>query len=471
MAEVILYGLSLGIRSSRKLEDACINRIDFLWITQGRSIDHSTLAGFRVGFAKELKEMFRQIGRVAIGLGMVNLNQVSLDGTVKRASNSRQAVGRKVSLEQKLAALDQQVQSLMSEALATDQKENELFGASSPAKLPRELGDLKARRQRLSAALKKVLALEAKRKPADKNTGDSKASGPAVPITDPDANLMKNKTGGFAPNHLVVLATEGKNGFVVDYQVPANPDEPSSVMPAVNNLRESFGQQCVGELLADAGFNSGSNLAALESAGIEPWMPAKKPAVALDSIAADNTTDRAMPNVTPDANTPSGPAKSRGKTLDKSLFLYQPADNVYLCPANRSLPFWKNDSEKNNGGSAKIRIYQSTDCGNCPLAGQCIANHNKGKLRTIRRDQHEPLREQMAARMATEQGKSKYRRRSFLSETPFAVFNTTMNVMRLLLRGTEKVTAEIGWICSAYNLKKLTRLIAASREAEMTPTA
>ena len=88
MAQVILYGLSLGIRSSRKLEDACINRIDFLWLTEGRSIDHSTLAGFRVRFAEELKGMFRQIGRVAMGLGMVNLNQVALDGTVKRASNS-----------------------------------------------------------------------------------------------------------------------------------------------------------------------------------------------------------------------------------------------------------------------------------------------------------------------------------------------------------------------------------------------
>ena len=33
MAQVILYGLSLGIRSSRKLEDACVNRIDFLWLT------------------------------------------------------------------------------------------------------------------------------------------------------------------------------------------------------------------------------------------------------------------------------------------------------------------------------------------------------------------------------------------------------------------------------------------------------
>jgi transposase len=463
MAQVILYGLSLGIRSSRKLEDACINRIDFLWLTEGRSIDHSTLAGFRVKFAEELKGMFRQIGRVAIGLGMVNLNQVALDGTVKRASNSRCAVSRKVKLEQKLAELDKQVQGLMDEALATDRKENELFGESSPTQLPRGLRDLKVRQQRLEKAMKKVLAIEAKQKAA----GRLSESGPATPITDPDANLMKNKTGGFAPNHLIVLGTEGKNGLIVDYQVPANPDEPSSVMPAIENIRESFGPDAVKELLADSAFNTGSNLDGLKTAGIQPWMPAKYPTVAPENpaVASDAKPAAQQTLQLPDTG------KSKVKTFDKSLFVFQPASDAYRCPAGRSLPFWRNDSEKREGGIVKIQIYRSTDCSNCALAGQCLSNRNKTKFRAIGRDQHEPLREEMAARMNTDQGRTKYRRRSFLAETPFAVLNTGMNVIQLLLRGTEKVTAEVGWICSAYNIKKITRLMAISRQPAMVNPA
>src|SRR5437016_6118539 len=112
--------------------------MDFLWLTEGRVIDHSTLAGFRVKFEAELKGMFRQIGRVAIGLGMANLNQVALDGTIKRANNSRFAVARRATLEQKVAALDQRVEELMAEATAADRKEDELFGESSPTKLPDE---------------------------------------------------------------------------------------------------------------------------------------------------------------------------------------------------------------------------------------------------------------------------------------------------------------------------------------------
>ena len=66
MASCILYGLSLGIRSSRKLEDAAVNRLDFMWLMQGHRPDHSTLCEFRTQFAAEIKALFKQTGKVAI---------------------------------------------------------------------------------------------------------------------------------------------------------------------------------------------------------------------------------------------------------------------------------------------------------------------------------------------------------------------------------------------------------------------
>src|ERR1035437_4650790 len=50
MAAAILYGLTVGVRTSRKLEAACLNRLDFLWLVEGRTIDHSTFAKFRQDF-------------------------------------------------------------------------------------------------------------------------------------------------------------------------------------------------------------------------------------------------------------------------------------------------------------------------------------------------------------------------------------------------------------------------------------
>ena len=44
IAGAILYGMYRGIRSSRKLEEACHYRFDFLWLVEGRHIDHTTFA-------------------------------------------------------------------------------------------------------------------------------------------------------------------------------------------------------------------------------------------------------------------------------------------------------------------------------------------------------------------------------------------------------------------------------------------
>lgn len=491
MAGVILYGLSLGIRASRKLEYACGNNIDFMWLTEGRVIDHSTIADFRVKFEKELKALFRQIGRVAIGMGMANLNQVALDGTIKRSSNSRSAVATRATLEQKLLALDQRVEELLAQARQADQKEDELFGESSPASLPRELSGLKARQKQLAAALKKVREAEARQgkskeaeakgsdtnapdakapdaKTPDAKTPDKKESGkkaPVVPTTDPDSALMKNKTGGFAPNYLVVLATEGKNGLIMDCQLLGGDDEPSSVMPAMNHLKTAYGSQenstgaqgdaqgdmgpdahPVRQLLADTNFNTGQNLHQLQQAGIEPFMPQKKTG-----------------QVSGDLGLPVNP---KTKAFDREAFTYDPQTNSYQCPAKRTLPLAYYTTDQRQNGPVRYSVHECADCGGCTLAGQCLSGKNL--RRTVRHDEHEPLRTEMNTRMKTDRGRAIYRRRSHLAETPFAVMNTVMNIRQFLLRGIDKAATELTWICSAYNLKKMTRLLASQRQMPAT---
>jgi transposase len=103
MAGMILYGMSLGIRSSGKIEDATANRVDFIWLCQGRVIDHATVAKFRVKFAAQIKQLFVQVGKVAIGMGLANLNQIALDGTAKRSNNARYKTARRTSLESRRA--------------------------------------------------------------------------------------------------------------------------------------------------------------------------------------------------------------------------------------------------------------------------------------------------------------------------------------------------------------------------------
>ena len=89
MAGVILYGLMRRIRSSRQLEYACGNNIDFMWLAEGRTIDHDTLCKFRTKFKEPLKQLFKQIGRLAMRMGLIRLLEVAFDGTRVKANASR----------------------------------------------------------------------------------------------------------------------------------------------------------------------------------------------------------------------------------------------------------------------------------------------------------------------------------------------------------------------------------------------
>ncbi len=89
MAGVILYGLMRGLRSSRMLEYLCGHNVDFLWLAEGRIIDHTTLCKFRTRFRGPLKELFRQLGKLSLQMGLIRLAEVAFDGTRVKANASR----------------------------------------------------------------------------------------------------------------------------------------------------------------------------------------------------------------------------------------------------------------------------------------------------------------------------------------------------------------------------------------------
>ena len=60
-------------------------RLDFIWLLHGRRMDHTTLSKFRTKFRKPLKGLFRQIGRLAMTLGLIRLGACDNQRTLKVA--------------------------------------------------------------------------------------------------------------------------------------------------------------------------------------------------------------------------------------------------------------------------------------------------------------------------------------------------------------------------------------------------
>ena len=137
VAAAILYGMYRGIRSSRKLEQACNYRFDFMWLVEGRHIDHTTFNKFRTKFREPLKDLFKQIGRIAMTLGLIRLGEVAFDATRIKANNSRFGTRTAKTLEEKLKALDELFDYLMSRLNEADADAWDKARCSCPTNWPR----------------------------------------------------------------------------------------------------------------------------------------------------------------------------------------------------------------------------------------------------------------------------------------------------------------------------------------------
>jgi len=451
VAGTLLYGLTLGIRSSRRLEYMCGHSIDFMWLTEGRVIDHSTFCGFRTRFQGELKDLFRQINLIAMRMGLIRLNQVAYDGTRVKANSSRQHTVSAKTLDERLAALDAEIEEMFAQIDQNDQED--LFGdRCSSTSLPRSLADMKRRQKSLRKALKAAQAMDARRQ----RRSDAPKKAAKVPVADPDSAIMPNKEGGHAPNFNPLAAADGHRGFIVDADVVSGTPEAETVIPTIERIDANLGTK-PGQFLADTAFATGQNLTDLQRRGVEAFMPVERARLQEDNPAL--RPDPTQPVAKEDW--PKLPRNPQSKKLDRAGFVYDAVKDCYHCPMGRTMNRSGTTRDRKQCGESIYQLYRCADCSGCPLATECLGK--KARTRTVSRDQHEPLREAQAARMASERGREVYGRRAWIAETPFAFIKTWMGLRQFLLRGTTKVRTEWLWSCTAFNLHKLIREIAKLR--------
>jgi len=442
VAGAILYGLIKRIRSSRELEEATRERLDFKWLLEGRTIDHSTFAAFRTKFEKELKALHKAMSRALVECsGAAALVELILDGTRVRANSERGGARSAAGLEKLMVACAERLNEKLAQLGREDAQEEEMEA------LRREIDQIKAERDKYHAALKEARQRDA----AKREIYGAKSVPVRVPVTDPDSTILPNKEGGFAPNYTPTAAVESQSGAIISVGVVTGGDECQAVARAVEDCEEVLGAK-PDRLLADGNFASGKELENLEREQIENYMP-----VGLD-LSEKNPANRPDPikPVAPElwANLPRS-----GKQLDHGAFLYDADNDQYYCPMGKTLNYAKKGRYQRTG--IAYRVYACPGKEGCPLARQCVKEEAKG--RTVARDQYQDVRERVAQRMASGAGRAIYRKRAPSIEGVFASIKQSMGVRQFLLRGIEKVRTEWSWICGAYNLKKMMHLMQVQR--------
>jgi transposase len=446
LSKTILYALLRGIRSSRQIEYAVTHNIDFIWLVSGRSIDHTTISKFRTAHAKQLRELYRSMCKHAIHMGVAKLAEVCIDGSRVMGNANRFKTITAEKADKLLEELDKQIATAMEELEQNDEI-NEAFGDDCGDELPPEVSDLKVRQAKLREVQEQLQETDAARR----QDGIDPQKNPAqLSTTDPDARILPNKSGGYAPNYTPMAVTETQNGFIVGADVLVGNVEHVEAVAMVDRLKEDYGEQ-PDAALGDAAYSTGPNIADFEERSIELLSP-----LAAGDAGNDNPAIREEPTQpVPDDQLDELPLNKQTKRFDKQAFVYDEEKDVYYCPAGQELPYSYSEKVKTQGQTVKRRSYQSKACRGCPMASRCRPNPNAKNGRRVRRDEYEAHRERHRQKMRDPKVQERYKARLHYGETQFAFIKQWMNLRQFLLRGIDKVRQEWLWSCTAFNLKKL----------------
>ena len=403
-----VYAQSLGIGSAREIERRCQWDPAFQWLTGLEVVNHHTLSDFRVQKKEEVDELFTHLLAVLSQEGVINLEQVTLDGTKIQAQASGKSFRRKKTLEEHLELARQRVKEL------AEEEENEHLSKR------RRKAQERARREqqeRLEQALEQLEEVQ-KHKRGKKEKEQARAS-----KSDPEARVMKQAQGGFAPSYNTQISTDTSHGVIVDVEVTQAGNDYDQLLPAVERIEKRLKKKPK-QMVVDSGYISRENVEGMAKAQVDLIGP-----LADDDAKANGSKGR----------------------FGAEQFHYEASDDRYVCPAGQYLNY---EGKQHKDGQTYYKYKAPMQaCQNCPLRLQCCPQNLKHG-RSIVRSEESAAMVAFRQKMETEQAQAQYGVRAPVAEFRNCWIKTKLGLRAFHVRGLVRAQAEALWICFTHNLQQ-----------------
>jgi transposase len=409
-----VYSYSCGVSSARAIERLCEYDPAYQWLTGMESISAHTLSDFRVAHAEELNALFVQTLGLLSSEGLITLERVMLDGTRIRACASSSGFRSKTRIEEYL----EQARKAVKELDAQSEEEVSRQRQRARERARRE------RRERLESALKQFDELKAKKSRVKR-----------VSTSDPEARVMKQAGGGFAPSYNVQISTDAKHSVIVGIDVTQSGSDSQQLKPAMDRLEQTL-RRAPEQVVVDGAYINSNNIVEMAEREIELVGPEP------DDKSADANRSKSY--------------QHRGVRADyeASKFIYDVITMSYFCPEGKPLRY---DAKYECDGKMRYRYKVSAqDCQTCPAKPLCCPR-TKGGRSIERLEPLGPIAEYMQ-KMQTDEAKAIYRTRSQVAEFPNLWIKAKLGLWQFCVRGVVKVRTESLWAALTYNIQQWIRL-------------
>ena len=461
LTKILVYGYMRHIFSSREIERACGENINFMYLLEGsKAPDHNTIARFRSKYFPQVKDrLMKELVEILCELGEIDLGNVFIDGTKIEANANKYTFVWKKRVQKDRLRLQEKIRKElpgMLEGIGVKYHIPEEPEAHHLKKLRKKLGahreqdqiefvqGIGKRKSKLQKVWEKVNEwLERlKRYTKDEHICGERNS---YSKTDHDATFMRMKedhmrNGQLKPGYNVNVATASQ--YIIGSYVSADCTDTKTLIPFAKQL------SCysIKRFIVDAGYESEENYCYFE----QPWISAKL-------------------LVKPSNHEQKKHKKYKTDISRRENMAYDAQTDAYTCANGKLLVFDHIRRTKSSAGfPIETTVYKCSECRGCPLKEKCI----KGRSKTPLEERNKSLyiskrfmqqRERMEILVNTSLGKLLRVNRSIQAEGSFAMTKEDMNFRRFFLRGGVKVDAEWTILTMAYNILKLYHKIQTGR--------
>lgn len=458
LLKVLVYGYVDRQYSSRRLEKATRENINFMWLTGLQSPDHNTINRFRKGQLKDtVKDVFAAVLLLLLEEGMVRLEDYHIDGTkIESAANrysfvwAKSITGHKGRLLAKINVLldqiDRENDREESEAGKAERENDQDSSARPPIedseRLAQTIADLneqlKERLPKEKPLRRKMAELSEKHlnKLREYEKHEEKLGGRnSYSKTDEDATFMRMKedhmrNGQLKPGYNVQIGTE--NQFIINYTLHQSPNDMPVLKEHLEDTKQqlaSIGYDMPKRASADAGYGSEENYDYLEAEGIENYV--KYPGFYQEQRK-----------------------KIKNDPFRTENLFYNEQEDYFVCPMGQHLTYrYTSKTKSKNNYQSNVRVYKAQRCTGCPLRAVC----HKAKTNRIVQINPNLKRHKKIAHQNLWSLRGIYLRqqRCIEPEPVFGQIKWNRGFKRFSLRGLPKVSCEFGLIAIAHNLKKM----------------
>lgn len=307
-----LYATSQGVGSARALARLCTSHDAYRWLCGGVSVNHHTLADFRVEQAELVERLLVENVAALASAGVIDLETLAQDGVKVRAAAGASSFRRRPTLVKSLKKAKRLVARLAREIKDHPDASNRRIAlararaaAERQARVEAALAKLaeieaaaarraakaeakkkrQAERKRQAAQTAKAPAQPSRKRQAEKTEKTKKTRAPRASTTDPEARVMKMADGGFRPAYNVQIASVPERQIVVAVDPVTSGSDRGLLRPMLEAVKRRY-KKLPRRHLADAAYGKKADIEWAHQNGVLIHCPPLKNKHGTDPFAA-----------------------------------------------------------------------------------------------------------------------------------------------------------------------------------------